>query len=302
MQRLLKNPTNLTLALSVWTTIVLTTFHFFGEGGSFIGLDLSILCCGVGFWVLSRYAFAGESSEETDEHTREITEKQLTLEETRAKVSKQSEQLKFLKTHDSLTQCFNRRSFLDAFDKSWNGSIRYEQDLSCIMVSVDDFKSVNEVFGSEAGDEVLRQVAAVFLESARDADIVCRYSAKQFCVILPNVDLSGAELACERHVQTIADLEFDGFTVTASFGCSDRLQDCVSKQKLLNQAEQALHHAQRNGKSQVWRFDAITEEADRIEPGINAAQKRLSHAEALLDRLDEDLPPAEFPELGSHLQ
>lgn len=184
------------------------------------------------------------------------------LEKSQAEIAEQNEKLQFLATRDPMTGCFNRRSFFESFEKTWSSSKRYGHPLSCVMVDVDHFKSINDNHGHAMGDEVLKQVAQALLDTARDSDIVCRYGGEEFCVLLPHVDIEGGELAAERFRKAIAALEFDVLSVTASLGCSDRDQGAADAEGMLEQADKSLYHAKRNGRNQVCRFDNLTAASD----------------------------------------
>lgn len=179
------------------------------------------------------------------------------VEQSRAEVAKQNEQLTYLATRDSMTGCFNRRWFMETFEKIWQSGQRYRHPVSCIMVDVDHFKAVNDTHGHATGDDVLKQVAEVLLDTTRDSDVVCRYGGEEFCILLPHVDLAGAVVAAERYRQAISKLKFEDLTITASLGCSDREQGCELAEQMLDQADQALYHAKRTGRNQVCRFDEI---------------------------------------------
>lgn len=209
------------------------------------------------------------------------------LESSKAELESQNEQLQFLATRDPMTGCFNRRSFFESFDKIWQGSIRYEHDLSCIMVDVDHFKSINDNHGHATGDEVLKGVSKALQNTAREADIVCRYGGEEFCVLLPEVNIEGAKQAAERFRLAIADLDFNGLKVTASLGCSDRLQNVETAEAMLEQADQSLYHAKRSGRNRVVGFHELTHEIDHSNEDANVveAQERLDEAEQLLSEL-----------------
>ena len=193
---------------------------------------------------------------------------QNTLEElqtSQAEIAKQNEKLQYLATRDPMTGCYNRRSFFENFDKTWSGSFRYDHPLSCVLVDVDHFKSINDNFGHAMGDEVLKEVAAALLATARDSDVVCRYGGEEFCVLLPHVDIDGAKKAAERFRLAIADLEFKELTVTASIGCSDRMQGADSAEGMLEQADQALYKAKRGGRNQVVAFSSSWPTNEELE-------------------------------------
>lgn len=201
-----------------------------------------------------------------EEKSQELRDTLADLQKSKEEISEQNEQLQFLATRDPMTGCFNRRAFFETFASTWSGSSRYDHPLSCVMVDVDHFKSINDRFGHAKGDEVLKGVAAAVLETARDSDIVCRYGGEEFCVLLPHVDLEGATIAAERFRMAIKACDFDGLSVTASLGCSDRLQGAESAEAMLDQADQALYAAKRGGRNQVVAFDRIDQHKLSAQP------------------------------------
>lgn len=187
------------------------------------------------------------------------------LEQSQAEVQLQNEQLTFLATRDPMTSCLNRRSFFDQFNEQWKSMQRYKHPLSCVMVDVDHFKSINDNHGHQTGDEVLKAVAAALLETARDTDYVCRYGGEEFCILLPHVDLEGAKQAAERIRVAIENLEVQSLKITASLGCSDSRQGGETPEHMIDQADQSLYHAKRNGRNQVAAFDALGDAAPEQE-------------------------------------
>ncbi|QEG40284.1 putative diguanylate cyclase YcdT [Roseimaritima ulvae] len=179
------------------------------------------------------------------------------LEQSQAEVQEQNERLTFLATRDPMTSCLNRRSFFDLFNEQWKSMQRYKHPLSCVMVDVDHFKSINDNHGHQTGDEVLKAVAAALLETARDTDYVCRYGGEEFCILLPHVDLEGAKQAAERIRVAIENLEVQSLKITASLGCSDSQQGGETPDQMIDQADQCLYYAKRNGRNQVAGFDVI---------------------------------------------
>ncbi len=119
------------------------------------------------------------------------------LKQSRDQVRVQNEELQILATRDPLTNCWNRRSFFDVFEKEWDAARRYQHPVSCIMVDIDHFKSINDNHGHAVGDEVLRRVGAELLQSVRTTDLVCRYGGEEFCVLLPHLDVEEASQAAE---------------------------------------------------------------------------------------------------------
>ncbi len=174
-------------------------------------------------------------------------------------IKKQNRELAVLATRDPLTGCFNRRSFLDLFESSWNAAKRYGHPLSAIMVDIDHFKSVNDDHGHSVGDEVLRRVAETLQETSRKSDIVCRFGGEEFVVLLPHTDIDDGEIAAEKLRAAIAGLKFSQLSTTASFGISALSEQPKDPQDLLDQADKCLYVAKRNGRDQVVRFDQVPE-------------------------------------------
>jgi len=192
-------------------------------------------------------------AQRTDELRAAMTDLQCS----RQAIQDQNEQLRYLATRDPMTGCLNRRSFFEHFEEVWKSSRRYQHPLSCLMVDVDHFKSINDQHGHAMGDEVLKRVAQVLRDSARETDLVCRYGGEEFCILMPHVDAAGAALGAERFRAAIADVEFPNLKVTASFGCAGAESGADTIEALLEQADQSLYAAKRSGRNRVGRFDEL---------------------------------------------
>jgi diguanylate cyclase (GGDEF)-like protein len=171
----------------------------------------------------------------------------------RDEVERQNEQLNFLASYDPLTSCMNRRSFFTLFEEQW------EQDperlLTVVMLDIDHFKSVNDNHGHSVGDEVLVKVGAIVREVVGDRGTVCRYGGEEFVVLLPNADFeSNCEFA-ETVRLAIQTEEISGLRITTSMGISNVTLGAEDPQGMLDQADQCLYVAKRNGRNQLVRFD-----------------------------------------------
>lgn len=172
-------------------------------------------------------------------------------------IRRQNRELERLATEDPLTGCWNRRTFFAAFESAWAASDTPGLALSCVMVDIDFFKSINDRFGHSTGDEVLREVAATLRKSARREDLVCRYGGEEFCILMRDTDLAAAIKNAERLRQAIAAIPFQQLSVTASLGVSCRSLGAHNPQELLDQADKCLYVAKQSGRNRVASFDSL---------------------------------------------
>lgn len=159
---------------------------------------------------------------------------------------------------DELTGLFNHRRFQEVMDAEVERARRYDQEMGLIMLDIDNFKRVNDTYGHMQGDEVLRAVARVLRQSAREIDEPARYGGEEMAVALPQTDLDGAYNFAERVRKRIEELELplldgDGvLKVTASFGAASLVSSPQSdKEGLVAAADAALYRAKRSGKNRT---------------------------------------------------
>src|SRR4051794_2834364 len=159
---------------------------------------------------------------------------------------------------DELTGLFNHRRFQEVMDAEVERARRYDQEMGLIMLDIDNFKRVNDTYGHMQGDMVLREVARVLRQSAREIDEPARYGGEEMAVALPQTDLDGAFRFAERVRKRIEALELplldgDGMLrVTASFGAASLTSAPQSdKEGLVAAADAALYRAKRSGKNRT---------------------------------------------------
>ena len=166
---------------------------------------------------------------------------------------------------DGLTGLANRRSFDDELALEWRRAERVGDSLALVLVDLDNFKNINDDRGHQAGDAVLRRVAAILDSGARNADLAARYGGEEFALLAPETDLLGATKLADR-LRT--DLEAalielpDGaeISVTGSFGVAVK-GTLRRPEDLVAAADEALYDAKRNGKNRVVAADPQPEAA-----------------------------------------
>jgi diguanylate cyclase (GGDEF)-like protein len=163
---------------------------------------------------------------------------------------------------DELTGLFNRRRFQEAMATEVERSKRFGQPVGLVLLDLDDFKAVNDTYGHQQGDLVLREVARVLRETSREIDEPARYGGEELAVVLPGTDLEGAYNLAERVRAGIEELALpllDGegtLGVTASFGVATLPGSADDMRELVAAADEALYRAKRAGKNRTVRAEA----------------------------------------------
>ncbi|TML86879.1 MAG: GGDEF domain-containing protein [Actinobacteria bacterium] len=156
---------------------------------------------------------------------------------------------------DGLTNLANRRALDERLDDEVDHAKRLGTNIAFVIADIDNFKSINDSHGHQAGDEVLRRVAQTFAEAVRELDLPGRYGGEEIAIVLPGTNLTGARALAEKIRKRLEELTLttpDGiaFQVTASFGAA-----CFPAQSsveaLVAAADAALYEAKRTGKNRV---------------------------------------------------
>ena len=168
-------------------------------------------------------------------------------------------QVKVLTTEDSLTGCHNRRKFEADLEEEIARAKRYERPLSFLMIDIDWFKKYNDIHGHSKGDELLKEIAKLFVGKVRDTDKVYRYGGEVFVIMLPETDQEKALLVANRIQKAVEQKQFAGQKesqpdgeLTVSIGVASYPWDGNSKNELLESADTALRHAKRSGRNCVF--------------------------------------------------
>ena len=170
-----------------------------------------------------------------------------------------------LASTDALTGLFNRRRFADVLRREFAVTRRYKNTLSCLLLDLDHFKQINDRFGHDAGDQVLKEVARRITGSLREVDLAARYGGEEFVVLLPHTSKGDARVVAERLLKNVRkqDFTFGGevVTVTASIGCAGNSDvESANPEDLVKAADIALYGAKKNGRNCIVMYSNAGEE------------------------------------------
>lgn len=195
-------------------------------------------------------------------HTHELDIVNLSLETKIKERTKELEEantkLKALSITDELTQLSNRRYFEEYFHKSWELAKRNKVNISIIMCDIDLFKEVNDTYGHQAGDFVLKNIAQIMKKTLkRETDFVARYGGEEFIIVLYDTNTEIAEELCQNIQKNIKSnsFEYKGENIeniTVSFGISTTIpKNKDSSEELIKLADKALYKAKEDGRDRI---------------------------------------------------
>jgi len=170
---------------------------------------------------------------------------------------------------DALTALLNRRAFLPLANGAMSNFKRYRRSICILMIDIDHFKRVNDLYGHAAGDEVIRQVGRIVSEAIRPTDKVARFGGEEFVVLLCEIGLEGAAIFADRIRQTVANTVFEPggqcLRATISIGMAEAEFTDGDVDHTIERADRALYAAKSGGRNCVRSFEASK------SPGLKAA-------------------------------
>ncbi len=174
-----------------------------------------------------------------------------TLEEPKIIEEGKSDVLLQTSTIDELTTLYLRDIFDITITKRVSESNRSKSPVSLIMMDIDDFKVINDTFGHQRGDIVLKKLGEVLNLSIRQMDMAARYGGEEFAILMPDTTISTAIKIAQRLRQKIKNIDFKDFKITVSLGISQTNDEINTAEKLIEASDFYLYKAKANGKDRV---------------------------------------------------
>jgi diguanylate cyclase (GGDEF)-like protein len=200
---------------------------------------------------------------------------------------REAEALERLAAIDGMTGLNNRRNFLALAEAEWTRFRRYGRPMGLLMFDIDHFKRVNDSYGHDTGDEVIKTVADILQKQKRASDIAGRLGGEEFALVLPEATLESAVAAGERLRKLVADHVVtaggERIAITISVGASICHAATAGIEELIKQADLALYEAKRGGRNRVARYAPPAEGGDANAQGALPASDAASLASNTLE-------------------
>lgn len=185
-------------------------------------------------------------------------------------IIKEKEKMYKLSITDGLTGVYNHKYFQEVLTAEINRSIKYNLNLSLLMIDIDYFKKFNDEFGHQIGDEVISKIATMLKDSARDGDTVARYGGEEFAIILANTPNEGAVIVAERVRKMVESLSSGDKKLSVSIGIAtfpmnidDYNPETTSnneiKNELIKKADIALYASKEKGRNKTTKYEKFIE-------------------------------------------
>jgi diguanylate cyclase (GGDEF)-like protein len=184
-------------------------------------------------------------------------------------IVRNAQELERLATIDGMTGIYNRRHFLALADHEWSRSRRYKRAISFLMIDIDFFKSINDKFGHEGGDQMIVHLTKLARDCKRDSDVLARIGGEEFAILLPETNLQQAQIIAERlRSEVAANPLIAGpvrISATISIGVAAAAQSMTGIADLMKAADKALYDAKNSGRNCVICCDGLADPTIRRE-------------------------------------
>lgn len=199
---------------------------------------------------------AAVSNEATKYHLTQSFKRERSLS---TRLEETNRKLKKMAMKDGMTGLFNRQCLNELLQKEWSRSMRHGYPVSLVMIDVDDFKRVNDTYGHQCGDDVLKKIAALLTTASRTNDLVARYGGDEFAIILPQTKLNDACMVAERYRSFVQKLSIPSdndrdihLTVSCGVSTSSPEREDTGLDAFIQMADDALYRAKGSGRNKVF--------------------------------------------------
>lgn len=182
-------------------------------------------------------------------------------------LDKKNKDLVELSITDGLTGLYNHRFIQERVEFEFKRAKRYRVPLSCLMIDIDHFKRINDNYGHQFGDLVLRELATVLKQNSREVDICGRYGGEEFLIITTQNSEGAMTYASKLHKAIESHVfrnDQHSIHITVSIGITEYAYELTSKQEMIERCDRALYQAKRDGRNLI----RIWKEEDKDEAGI----------------------------------
>ena len=171
------------------------------------------------------------------------------------KMKYQYTEKEFMSVLDGLTGLYNRRQFEIGIEQEFNRTKRHPSEFSMAMLDIDFFKKVNDTYGHQYGDYVLKTVADLMKQSFRKTDLLYRYGGEELVMIMPETNIEGAVIPTQRLRRAVEDYDFDyngvKAKITVSIGLTMNYAEFNKAEEMIKSADEALYKAKESGRNRI---------------------------------------------------
>lgn len=157
---------------------------------------------------------------------------------------------------DHLTGVNNRRAFYELVEPIWSNCLRKHRKMSLILMDIDKFKAINDRYGHQVGDKVLKKISSGLLQNVRSGDVLARWGGEEFILFLPETSSHEAHEIAERFRQIVSSIEVEAngdiIKVTVSIGVADTEDPNENIDRLVTRADKNLYKAKQDGRNRVF--------------------------------------------------
>ena len=169
-------------------------------------------------------------------------------------LQKSNEELKRLSITDGLTELYNRRYIEYILDLEFEKARRYNSSLSCLMMDIDHFKTINDTYGHQAGDQVLKTLSSIIRSNSRKIDICGRFGGEEF-IIITNQKIEDAFFYAEKMLQIVRNniIRYNEIPIqiTISIGVAAYINEMKSPDEMVKKADDCLYQAKNTGRNRI---------------------------------------------------